>query len=81
VKRQRAKENQPIRLKRLLCFWFTLVPLLTAQNTATASSAPGSGETFVDATQRLGVNFRYQASHTSRKYLLETMGAGVALFE
>jgi len=81
VKRQRAKENQPIRLKRLLCFWFTLVPLLTAQNTATASSAPGSGETFVDATQRLGVNFRYQASHTSRKYLLETMGAGVALFD
>ena len=81
MKRQRAKENQPIRLKRLLCFWFTLVPLLTAQNTATASSAPGSGETFVDATQRLGVNFRYQASHTSRKYLLETMGAGVALFD
>jgi enediyne biosynthesis protein E4 len=35
----------------------------------------------VDVTQRLGVNFRYQASHTSRKYLPETMGAGVALFD
>lgn len=36
---------------------------------------------FVDVTQRLGINFQYRASHTSRKYLLETMGAGVALFD
>ena len=42
------------------------------------SSATGS---FVDVTQRLGVNFQYRASHTSKKYLLETMGAGVALFD
>jgi hypothetical protein len=38
-------------------------------------------ESFVDVTRRLGVNFQYHASHTSRKYLLETMGAGVALFD
>jgi enediyne biosynthesis protein E4 len=36
---------------------------------------------FVDVTSRLGINFRYRSSHTSRKYLLETMGAGVALFD
>jgi hypothetical protein len=36
---------------------------------------------FVDITQRVGINFQYQASHTSRKYLLETMGSGVALFD
>jgi len=35
----------------------------------------------VDITQKSGVNFRYQASHTSRKYLIETMGPGVALFD
>jgi enediyne biosynthesis protein E4 len=41
----------------------------------------GSSEAFVDVTSRLGINFQYRSSHTSRKYLLETMGAGVALFD
>jgi hypothetical protein len=36
---------------------------------------------FVDITKQSGVNFQYQSSHTSRKYLIETMGAGVALFD
>src|SRR5271156_6215019 len=36
---------------------------------------------FVDATKKLGINFRQQASPTSKKYLLETMGSGVALFD
>ena len=36
---------------------------------------------FVDITSRIGVNFRHQASPTSQKYLLETMGSGVALFD
>src|SRR5258708_21582808 len=27
------------------------------------------------------MSFRYQGSHTSKKYLIETMGAGVALFD
>jgi hypothetical protein len=36
---------------------------------------------FVDITKKSGVNFQYQSSHTSRKYLIETMGAGVALFD
>jgi len=43
-----------------------------------AASTPGS---FVDVTSSLGVHFQYLASHTSRKYLPETMGAGVALFD
>jgi hypothetical protein len=45
---------------------------------AANSAAPGR---FVDVTQRLGVNFQHQASHTSKKYLPETMGSGVALFD
>ncbi|MEQ1472269.1 MAG: CRTAC1 family protein [Candidatus Acidiferrum sp.] len=35
----------------------------------------------MDITERVGVKFQYQASHTSKKYLPETMGAGVALFD
>ncbi|HEY6329515.1 MAG TPA: hypothetical protein VI756_09260, partial [Blastocatellia bacterium] len=36
---------------------------------------------FVDVTEKLGIHFRQQASPTSKKYLLETMGSGVALFD
>jgi len=36
---------------------------------------------FRDVASSLGVNFRYVSSHTSKKYLIETMGAGVALFD
>src|SRR6266403_4701171 len=43
-----------------------------------ATATPGS---FVDVTSSQGVRFQYLASHTSRKYLPETMGAGVALFD
>src|SRR6266566_3391026 len=36
---------------------------------------------FSDVTSALGVRFRYQFFHTPRKYLIETMGSGVALFD
>ena len=36
---------------------------------------------FVDVTKKMGINFLHQAPHTSRKYLIETMGSGVALFD
>jgi hypothetical protein len=42
------------------------------------SPTPGH---FVDATEKLGIHFRQQASPTAKKYLLETMGSGVALFD
>jgi hypothetical protein len=59
-----------------------LVPQADRQAPATSATRPsGTAEIFVDVTQRLGVNFRHQASHTSKKYLPETMGAGVALFD
>lgn len=45
---------------------------------ATAAITPGN---FVDVTQASGVEFQYQSSHTSKKYLIETMGSGVALFD
>ena len=36
---------------------------------------------FEDVTASSGVHFLHQASHTSHKYLIETMGSGVALFD
>jgi hypothetical protein len=36
---------------------------------------------FTDVTSALGVRFQNLSSHTSKKYLIETMGAGVALFD
>ncbi len=36
---------------------------------------------FDDVTELLGVHFRHLSSATSQKYLVETMGAGVALFD
>ena len=36
---------------------------------------------YSDRGPALGVTFQYRSSHTSRKYLIETMGAGVALLD
>src|SRR5205814_9798343 len=48
-----------------------------------ASPAPQSQSpvNFTDVTARSGVAFRHAASPTSQKYLPETMGGGVALFD
>jgi hypothetical protein len=45
-----------------------------------ALNAPTAGR-FVDVTEKLGIHFKHTASPTSKKYLLETMGSGVALFD
>ncbi|HTV81072.1 MAG TPA: CRTAC1 family protein [Acidobacteriaceae bacterium] len=50
-------------------------PQPPAQNSAT-----GAGQ-FIDITDASGVRFIGKASHTSKKYLPETMGSGVALFD
>jgi hypothetical protein len=36
---------------------------------------------FTDVTSSANINFDYVASHTPKKYLIETMGSGVALFD
>jgi enediyne biosynthesis protein E4 len=68
-----------------LAAWTAAVPQSSAPGSPhpeTAASAqtmvPGK---FVDITQKVGVHFQHQALHTTRKYLLETMGSGVALFD
>ncbi|MBW4028642.1 MAG: CRTAC1 family protein [Acidobacteria bacterium] len=58
-------------------------PVPAAQPAASPSSSseklvPGS---FVDTTAASGVHFEGVASHTSMKYLMETMGSGVGAFD
>src|ERR1700757_4159125 len=48
---------------------------------ASAQSAPPTPGKFVDITASSGIYFQHKASHTSKKYLPETMGSGVALFD
>ena len=49
-----------------------------ASPTAQAEQVPGN---FIDVANKSGIHFLHQAPHTSRKYLIETMGSGVALFD
>jgi hypothetical protein len=56
-----------------------LVAGQTVPNQLVSSSLEGAN--FTDVTLALGLNFEHVASHTSRKYLIETMGSGVALFD
>jgi hypothetical protein len=65
-------------------FFFVLLAALSAsaqpQQPAPAPSdmVPGN---FVDITAKAGIQFQGRASHTTKKYLIETMGSGVALFD
>jgi hypothetical protein len=54
---------------------FGQAPSPSASPTA---AVPGK---FVDVTEKLGIQFKQQAYKTTRKYLLETMGSGVAVFD
>jgi hypothetical protein len=47
----------------------------------TALSSPAILPTFSDITATAKVNFRNEASHTQQKYLPETMGGGIAVFD
>src|SRR5262249_50940835 len=62
-------------------FLLSLIPT-SAQESARAQrpsqNQPGK---FADITTSSGIVFQYQSSHTTKKYLLETMGPGVALFD
>src|SRR5690349_13613808 len=60
-----------------LCFAFLAAPQ-PPKPVLQTGIVPGK---FVDVTAALGIHFQYLASHTSKKYLPETMGAGVALFD
>jgi enediyne biosynthesis protein E4 len=86
-----ARGDPSLRQWGYIVVLFSLLPSALAQkaqksisNAASAVQAAGSTPDtakFKDATSALGINFEYIASHTSKKYLIETMGSGVALFD
>ena len=75
----------PLLLTAFVC-WLSFVSIKeikaqapkTASQPASLSQVPGR---FVDITEKSGVHFLHQAPHTSRKYLIETMGSGIGLFD
>jgi len=54
-----------------------ILPLLYLTGQPKAPIAPS----FVDVTARTGIQFIHQASLTTRKYLIESMSGGVAMFD
>jgi hypothetical protein len=50
----------------------------TPKQASASAAIPGN---FVDITSKSHIVFNGQASHTAKKYLMETMGSGVALFD
>ena len=71
--------------------WLAVCGLLMAAGPVEAQKAvvQGTGQPnpavpavkFVDVTEALGIHFKHEASPTAQKYLLETMGSGVALLD
>src|ERR1017187_1741446 len=47
----------------------------------TLCSSAYASDDFVDITSASGIHFQHVASHTAKKYLIESMGSGVALFD
>ncbi len=65
----------------LLCGWWLHAQQQSSKARVSPSSKTDVPGEFVDITMVSGVRFQHLASHTSKKYLIETMGAGVALFD
>lgn len=61
-----------------LALFTAVIAQPASQNQNPATSQPGN---FVDTTAKSGINFTATASHTPHKYLIETMGSGVAAFD
>ncbi|HKN60912.1 MAG TPA: CRTAC1 family protein [Candidatus Acidoferrales bacterium] len=71
-----------MRLQVSLIILGVSVVVFPAQKSAVSprAAAPTPGK-FTDVTSELGVHFKNESPHTSKKYLPETIGAGVALFD
>src|ERR1700730_842295 len=94
---QRTQGPAPYVIDRrsaLVYLFSAFVPVLAILGQETAPKMPGAetgakslgaaeatAAKFTDVTAALGLDFRNLASHTSKKYLIETMGGGAALFD
>lgn len=61
-----------------VCSLSSFLILSAAAQLLNTSNTPGN---FVAITAQRGVHYQHLASHTTKKYLIETMGTGVALFD
>jgi hypothetical protein len=52
-----------------------------AKSPAKGAAVPSHAGLFIDATPGSGIDFHHLAPRTSHRYLIETMGSGVALFD
>jgi hypothetical protein len=79
---KRLRSSAPLRFAlvlALLAVWTIRIPAQDNRKFPSVSSALQAR--FSDVTSAVGLHFQNVASHTSRKYLIETMGSGVALFD
>jgi enediyne biosynthesis protein E4 len=60
------------------CLWFLAARAKPGSQGQRPDMVPGN---FVDVTAGSGVQFHHYASQTAKKYLVEIMGSGVALFD
>lgn len=65
----------------LVARYFPAAYAASARLSAVAPTSPLVPGKFVDRTAESGIDFVNVAFHTPKKYLLETMGSGVALFD
>jgi enediyne biosynthesis protein E4 len=76
-----------LHLPRQLPYFLAMVvssafPVIAARDSVgTKEQAEAISPKFIETSSALGINFRNLASHTSNKYLIETMAPGVALFD
>jgi enediyne biosynthesis protein E4 len=83
VRSNLQRASQRTFLLALLLSTLLLSLFAQSQSGAKNSDAPihTSPVQFVDVAAQLGIKFTHQASPTTQKYLIETMGSGVALFD
>jgi hypothetical protein len=65
----------------LIILGISLAVFPLQKSAVSPSAMPATRGKFTDVTSARGVHFQNLSSHTSKKYLIETMGAGVALFD
>ena len=73
-----------LRSVTICCAILSIMAILVSAQTGpvtTVSAGVAQPGKFVDITPATGIHFLHQAPHTSKKYLIETMGSGVALFD
>jgi len=61
--------------------WFAQLVGTSVSGQTGSKTPPATAARFTDITASSGISFQHFSSHTPNKYLIETMGAGVALFD